>query len=544
MIKKCISKGWKFTDFKSGFVDVDLPHDYAIKQKRSPDAPTGANNGYFPDAPAEYSKFLNFDKSKHYILDIDGAYMCTKIQLNHDYIATHPYGYTPFLADLTPYIVPNVANSLSIQTCPPPLSTRWYSGNGIYRDVSLWEGGDIRIEPWDMFISTPAADKKTATISLKFRISSDKTADINVCFKILCNDNSIKNDEISLSVKGNSKAEFEHTIELENPLLWDVENPNLYTLKTEIFKDNNLLDTSVNSFGIRTISADAKNGLLLNGEPLKLRGGCIHHDHGGLGAAAFPAAEERKIRLLKESGFNAVRTAHNPPSLALLEACDRLGVIVMDEAFDCWNKSKNINDYNLFFEDWCLRDISYMVLRDRNHPCVISYSIGNEIGEIDGTSNAEKWSELLASEIRKYDDTRFVTSGIQKDFAIHNPQETDPDDYKDYIMRTYGKSDPIDVNARTKGYEKPLDIVGCNYYYNNYLTEHECYPDRVIWGSETHAITFYDSWKLTKENAFIIGDFTWTAIDNLGEAGTGRSIWERDGVIKGISLAEYPWRSC
>ena len=471
---------------------------HAIKQKRSPDAPTGANNGYFPDAPAEYSKFLNFDKSKHYILDIDGAYMCTKIQLNHDYIAKHPYGYTPFLADLTPYIVPNIANSLSIQTCPPLLSTRWYSGNGIYRDVFLWEGGDIRIEPWDMFISTPIADKKKATIRLKFRISSDKTADINVRFKILYNDKSVRSDEISLSVNKNSKAEFEHTIELENPLLWDVENPNLYTLKTEIFKDNNLLDTSVNSFGIRTISADAKNGLLINGEPLKLRGGCIHHDHGGLGAAAFPAAEERKIRLLKESGFNAVRPAHNPPSLALLEACDRLGVIVMDEAFDCWNKGKNINDYNLFFEDWCLRDISYMVLRDRNHPCVISYSIGNEIGEIDGTSDAEKWSELLASEIRKYDDTRFVTSGIQKDFAIHNPQETDPDDYKDYIMRTYGKSDPIDINARTKGYEKPLDIVGCNYYYNNYLIEHECYPDRVIWGSETHAITFYDSWSSQK----------------------------------------------
>lgn len=544
MIKRCISKNWKFLNSEEGYIDIDLPHDYAISKERSPDVPGGRSNGFYPDSWAKYVKYLNFDQPLHYILDIDGAYMCTQIYLNENYIASHPYGYTPFLVDLTPYILLDHTNKLQIITNPLPQSTRWYSGNGIYRDVFMWAGGDIRIEPWDLFISTRNADEKAAKISLKFNVSSDKTADIRVRFEVFYNDESVKTEEIYMSVKEDRKAEREHVIEIENPLLWSIENPTLYTLKTEIFENDKLSDTSFNNFGIRTIYADAKKGLLLNGKPLKLRGGCIHHDQGVLGAMAFPAAEERKIRLLKEAGFNAVRIAHNPPSLALLEACDRIGMIVMDEAFDCWNKFKSPNDYNLFFEDWCFRDISYMVQRDRNHPCVLSYSIGNEVFEIDGTSGAARWSEALSSEIRKYDDTRFVTSGIQKTFASRKPEEIDPDDYKDYVNRKHGHSDVKQTNAATEGYEKPLDIVGCNYYYEKYLLEHECYPERVIWGSETHAINFYDSWKLVKENAFIIGDFTWTAIDNMGEVGTGRSLWARDGVINGISVAEYPWRTC
>lgn len=544
MIKQCISKEWKFLNSEKGYMDIDLPHDYAIGKKRSPDVAGGASNGFYPDSGAKYVKYLTFDKASHYILDIDGAYMCTQIFLNENYIASHPYGYTPFLVELTPYVLRNHTNKLQITTNPLPNSTRWYSGNGIYRDVFLWEGGDIRIEPWDMFISTLDGDEKTGKIKLKFYVSSDKTADISVRFEILYNDKSVKTEEIYMSVEENGKTEQEHIIAIENPLLWSVETPTLYTLKTEIFEKDQLLDTSFNTFGIRTIYADAKKGLLFNGKPLKLRGGCIHHDHGVLGAMAFPAAEERKIRLLKEAGFNAVRIAHNPPSLALLEACDRMGMIVMDEAFDCWNKGKTTNDYHLFFEDWCLRDISYMVQRDRNHPCVISYSIGNEIGEIDGTSNAAKWSEMLSSEIRKYDDTRFVTSGICKNFAIRKPEGIDPDDYKDYVNRKHGHTDAKQINTAAEGYEKPLDIVGCNYYYENYPIEHACYPERVIWGSETHAIHFYDSWKLVKENAFIIGDFTWTAMDNMGEVGTGRSMWARDGFIHWISLAGYPWRTC
>lgn len=543
LIKRCISKNWKFSDSRKEYIDIDLPHDYAIGKKRSADGSGWEGNGYYPDSKAEYVKYLSFDKPAHYILDIDGAYMCSQIFMNENYIASHPYGYTPFLVELTPYIIEKT-NKISITTNPIPRSSRWYSGNGIYRDVFLWEGGDVRIEPWDMFISTLEANEKEAKIKLGFDINSDKTTDVVVRFEISFNNEIKKTESINVSVKEGVKSAQEHIIEIENPDMWSNENPALYTLKTEIFENNKLLDTSFNDFGIRTIFADAKNGLLLNGKPLKLRGGCIHHDHGVLGAMAFPAAEERKIRLLKESGFNAVRIAHNPPSLALLEICDRMGMIVMDEAFDCWNKGKTENDYHLFFEDWCLRDISYMVKRDRNHPCVFSYSIGNEILEIDGTSNMAKWSETLSEEIRKYDNTRFVTSGIQKVFAAHQPKPDAPDDYKEYIKARFAHPDMDSISKATVPYEEPLDIVGCNYYYEHYLAEHERYPDRVIWGSETHAVTFYDSWKLVRENNYIIGDFNWTAIDNMGEVGAGRSCWARDGLITGLTLGNYPWRNC
>lgn len=544
MIKTCISKDWKFRIGRDPYIDIDLPHDYAISQKRSAEGNGDAANGFFPNKVGRYVKYLSFDEKKHYILNLDGSYMCTQILFNENHLGMHPHGYTPYLVDLTEYVMTDCTNKLVVITNPMVNSTRWYSGSGIYRDVFLWEGGDIRIEPWDMFVSTIAADENEAQLKLKYTVTSDKDADIRVCFSMIYGDATVKTDEEILKVKAGEKLEQEHIVAVENPRLWDLENPNMYTLKTEIYEGEQLMDTSMDDFGIRTISADAENGLLLNGKAIKLRGGCIHHDHGVLGAAAFPAAEERKLRLLKEAGFNSVRTAHNPPSSVLMECCDKMGIIVMDEAFDSWNKNKCTNDYSLFFSDWCLRDISYMVKRDRRHPSVFSYSIGNEILEIDGTSKAAEWSKILCDEIRKYDNTRLVTSGIQKGFTRKRAEDVDPEDYKAYMKEKHSLPEPADINRVTAGYEEPLDIVGVNYYYQNYEFEHECYPDRVFWGSETHAVDFYDSWQLVKNNNHILGDYNWTAYDNLGEVGTGRSLWARDGIIHGISLAEYPWRSC
>lgn len=546
MIKKCISKGWKFKCENGEYIDIDLPHDYAVSTERLPDLPGDKNGGFYQNEKGRYVKYLTFNEDKHYILNIDGAYMCSSVFLNENHLANHPYGYTPYLVDLTESIRLNGTNKLVITTDPINHSSRWYSGTGLYRDVFLWEGGEVRIEPWDMFISTVKIEEDNAQIKLKYTVSADKSTDIKVCFSIISDEKLLKSEEISMSVSEKSKEEREYIMNIDNPILWDLDNTHLYTLKTEIFEKDVLLDTSYNEFGMRTIYADAESGLLLNGKPIKLRGGCIHHDHGVLGAAAFPAAEIRKIRLLKEAGFNAVRTAHNPPSLALLEACDRLGMVVMDEAFDEWNKEKCV--YHLWFEEWCKRDIACMVMRERNHPCVFSYSIGNEILEIDGTSNAAEWSKLLVAEIKKYDDTRFATSGIQKGFSRIHSEEIDPSDYAEFLNKKYENLDfrakALLTNKITAGYEAPLDIVGCNYYYESYLIEHECYPERVIWGSETHAIHFYDSWSLTKNNNYILGDFTWTAYDNMGEVGAGRTLWARDGEIKGLSIADYPWRCC
>lgn len=546
MIKRCISKGWKFADFSitgMSYSDVDLPHDYSINKPRNPSG--DMLNGYFPVTNGQYLKYLKLDGKKHYILDVDGAYSCAEVSFNEELLFLHPHGYTPFLVDLTDYVIPEIENKIKITTNPLPHSTRWYHGCGLYRDVFLWEGGEVRIEPWDMFIYSENVSAGSADVALKFTVSSDLDAPVSVKFEISKKDGDVvARDEISLSA-AKGKSELCHVITLNNPLLWDVDNPNLYTLKAEIYMGGELLDITLSDFGVRSFTADAKNGLRLNGKPMKLRGGCIHHDHGALGAAAYPAAEERKIRKLKEAGFNSVRIAHNPPSLALLEACDRLGMIVQDEAFDIWNKRKLdvTADYHLFFKEWWDRDISYMVKRDRNHPSVMSYSIGNEIYEIDGTSEGAKWARKLSDEIRKYDGTKFVTAAVQKiTLANYKPDDIDPEEYRRYMEERFGAKDQHRINEATRAFEAPLDIIGFNYHHDFLDVFHKDNPEKVVWGSENWALMIYRDWQNVLNNSYMIGDFTWTAIDNLGEVGHGASWWERDKDT--FQKEAYPWRTC
>ena len=547
MLKKCISKNWKYSDFpviSETYKDIDLPHDAAIGRPRNKDLDN--LNAYFQLVNGKYVKYLNFEQGRHYILDIDGAYSCAEVTLNEQLLFLHPHGYTPILVDLTYSAIPEIDNKLVITTNPLKYSTRWYHGSGIYRDVFMWEGGDVRIEPWDIFISTCDVSSEGAKVVIKYTVSSDLDAKVNVSFELGRKDEKATAfEEVTLDVRKSEKKEFEHVINISAPALWDIDNPNLYTLTTKIYCNNELTDTSVNDFGIRSVYADAKVGLLLNGKQIKLRGGCVHHDHGVLGACAFPAAEERKIRLLKAAGFNAVRISHNPPSLALLEVCDRLGMLVMDEAFDIWNKRKLAvtADYHIFFKEWWDRDISYMVMRDRNHPCVISYSIGNEIYEIDGTSEAYEWSRKLSDEIRKYDDTRFVTSAIQKiTLANFRPEYIDPESYSTYMKNKCGNGDQKEINKITEGFEAPLDIIGFNYHHQHYDLFHEKYPDKVIWGSENWTKNIYDDWQDIVNNNYVLGDFTWTAIDNLGEVGHGAGYWESEAET--FNRCDFPWLTC
>ncbi|MBE6612780.1 MAG: glycoside hydrolase family 2 protein [Ruminococcaceae bacterium] len=517
MKKICISKGWDLEapNFKG---KVDLPNDYTVTLPRSANAAGGASNGYFQGGNGTYVKYVNIDKTpRHYILDIDGAYMCATVKCNGYQMVMHPHGYAPILVDLTKRLKFGEDNQLVVITEGLQCSTRWYSGAGVYRDVFLWEGGDVRLEPWDVFVTTPTLD----TVNAAYEIAADRDASVMLTAQIFDGDALVASAETAVSVKSGEKTAASLTFTVNDAKTWDTEHPNLYTIRTTLTENGAELDADERIFGIRTISADAKNGLLLNGKLIKLRGGCIHHDHGVLGAADFPAACRRKLTRLKNAGFNALRIAHNPPSEQLLEMCDELGIIVMDEAFDCWRQNKGGQfNYHKWFDGWWDKDIAAMVKRDRSHPSVISYSIGNEIPESYGATDGDEWSERLAAEIRKYDDTRLVTSA------------------------TYQMGDGATWAKRTEGYWKPLDICGYNYLYPRYESDHELYPDRVIWGSETHAIDFYDSWNKVLRYPYVLGDFTWTAYDNLGEAGTGRALWARDGVIKGISCAPYPYRTC
>ncbi len=542
--KICISKGWKlYAPGIDGGQTVDLPNDYAISQPRTADAPGGSSNGYYQGGVGRYVRYFKPETETHRILDIDGAYMLAEVSLNGHVLAMHPHGYTPFLVDLTEHQWVGCTNKLEIRTAAVQPSTRWYSGAGLYRDVFLWEGGRVRVEPRDVFVSTVRLADGDAMVKISYRITADITGTVTLRSIIPGK----LDDSRSVCVRAGEKTAVEFTFCMKDARLWSTEDPFLYSLHTEITADGDLLDEADTEFGVRTISFDAKNGFCLNGKSMKLRGGCIHHDHGVLGAAAFPAAEERKVARLKAVGFNALRISHNPPSLALLQVCDRMGILVMDEAFDMWGVQKTNYDYHLWFRDWCLRDIAYMVLRDRNHPCVISYSIGNEIAEAGGFSDGYAISRMLADEVRRYDTTRPVTSAQYGFFLRY--EDDDPEEYRARLIEPYADDargcDPACSWAdRVEQYDAPLDIVGYNYLYHRYEADHERYPDRVIWGSETQALFFYRSWQGVMNNAHVIGDFTWTAYDNMGEVGGGRGVWSSEGKVEGLSLADYPWRTC
>ncbi len=518
MQKRCISRDWLLAaPGMDGKKAVHLPNDYTVTLPRDKDAAGGASNGFFPGGDGTYEKTLTIGSKAHRILWIDGGYMCTEISLNGEKLAEHPHGYTPFLVELTEGLTEG-DNLLSITTHGNQCSTRWYAGAGLYRDVFLWEGGDIRMEPWDVFISTPTLD----SVHAAYEITADRAAAVVLRCEILDKAGTVvavKTTPVNVFTEGKTAVAVDFT--LPNARAWDIGDPYLYSMRSTILENGAVLDTDVSRFGIRTVTADAVNGLQINGKTVKLRGGCIHHDHAILGAADVETACRRKLTKLQEAGFNALRIAHNPPSEQLMNMCDEMGIIVMDEAFDCWHRHKGGSEnYHKYFDEWWERDIAYMVKRDRRHPCVIAFSTGNEIPESVGCPEGDALSALLSAKIRALDPTRLVTSCTYQ-MAGEQPWE-----------------------YRTEKYFEPCDICGYNYLYPRYEHDHKLFPNRVIWGSETHAIHFYDSWNTVLRLPYAIGDFTWTAYDNLGEAGTGRYAWERDEVIKGISLAAYPWRSC
>lgn len=527
-----------------GISAVDLPHDYSITRPRDARVPGGKGGGFFPGGIGTYVKYLDLTEDTRYLLDIDGAYMCASVRLENQQLIMHPHGYTPLLVDLTDTRSRERVSRLEIITNALTESTRWYTGAGLYREVSLWTGGDTetgtRLEPWDVFIKTP----DLSTVCAQADVSSEKGGAVTVVCEVFDEDGAfVARAEENAVLSAGEKTRVNVKMTLENAKAWDSEHPYLYRARTTVKSADRALDTDERSFGVRTVKAVPGQGLLLNGQPVKLRGGCIHHDHAALGAADHEAACRRKLTILKNSGFNALRIAHNPPSTRLMEMCDRMGIFVMDEAFDCWNRLKGgATNYHLWFADWWERDLDAMVLRDRSHPSVIAYSLGNEIPESDGLSDGAVWTEKMAACVRALDDTRPVTSATYRISACAGAM--DPPEIRKEFEQKYGTG--IETwKDRTESYFAPLDMAGYNYMFLHYEEDHERFPDRVIWGSETHTLNFYSSWEKVMKYPYLVGDFTWTAYDNLGEVGTGRSMWARDGVMTpGAMVADYPWRAC
>lgn len=536
MKKTPINHGWSFTfgDLEWFYdkqpIPVDLPHDFIVGLPRKADNPGRSGHGYFGDGRGEYTRILEVTKEQQegacYLM-IDGAYMNAEVYLDRDQLAYHPYGYTPFLVDLTGRLQQGKKHTLKIITQARQPATRWYSGGGLFREVSLLTGPPEHVLPWQVFAWTVHASEERAQVNVSLELDAKLLGKAKV--RLL----DAEGEEVLNREAPNAGQVFE--LLLYKPHLWDVDDPYLYTLEVSLASG----DRHSQPLGIRKIELDSKEGFRLNGRPMKLKGGCLHHDNGPLGSASFPAAEERRVRLLKSVGYNALRTSHNPPSQALLDVCDRLGMLVMTESFDTWVDGKVALDYHLYFHDWWERDTTAMVLSARNHPCIFSYSIGNEISERDGHGDGPAWARKQAQLVRSLDPTRPVTSALN---GFNAPEEHAP------FLPTIGdgfvrKSRMLMENdyfgEHSKLFVDELDFAGYNYLWVRYAHDRERFPDRVIMGTETLASCTWESWQATLDNCNIAGDFIWTCWDYLGEAGIGRVMRPQDEDKR--FGAAHPW---
>lgn len=455
--------GWQFTR-EGKTVTVNLPHDWDIYEAPNPaTGATGTGGGWYPGGKGEYRKTFKTPDADVVKLYFEGVYQKAEVFVNGQKAGQHAYGYTPFTVDITPYL--NKASNLNevvvkVNNSEQP-NCRWYSGSGIYRHVWLQTKRKQYIDEWSVSVATPDIH----TVNIKAEVV----------------------------MADGSRKPIEKTLHVEQPHLWSPDDPYLYT--TTIEAEGDVLPVT---YGIRTIEYSAEKGFVLNGKPILINGACVHHDDGVLGAMAFDAAEIRKVKLMKEAGFNLIRTSHNPTTRAFLDACDSLGMLVIDEAFDGWRTQKTPYDYSTLIDSCYRADIQAMVKRDRNHPSVICWSIGNEVIErkdIRVITTARQLKQAILEE----DQTRPVTEALcswDSDWEIYDP------------------------------HAEVLDVVGYNYMIHKHASDHQRDPRRVMWQTESFPRDAFKNWALTHDHPYIIGDIVWTGLDYLGESGIGRYYYE------------------
>lgn len=542
------NQGWLFhkLDSNRAAKEVNLPHDAMIHEQRDPKCKNGNNTGWHPGGKYLYEKHFRVPAEyRHKIVSIEfeGVYRNAEVVLNGITVGKHVFGYTGFYVKLEnlDYEGENILQ-VYVDNSEEP-NSRWYTGSGIYREVYLHVGNKTHIE---------AEGVKINTVTIN-------PAVIEVC--TAANGGQIKIDILDdngICVAAGTGTPVQITIPQAN--LWSGDSPYLYTARVQLIEDGEPVDVEAVRFGIRNISYSAGTGLCINGKETKLRGTCIHHDNGILGACAFREAEYRKIRILKEAGFNAIRSAHNPCSKATLDACDEYGVYVMDEAFDQWFIPKNKYDYARDFDKCHESDLRAMVEKDYNHPSVIMYSIGNEISETQQARGIELTRQMTEL-VRSLDPARPVTCGINlflnglvsKGLGVYKEDggsmlEMVDDDqsgkmkglagsaFFNYLMEHLGAIKNFVSRAgfadkATRDAFAYLDICGYNYGTARYKIDGKKYPERIIVGSETYPPDIYDNWKMVMEYSHIIGDFMWVAWDYLGESGVGIWSYEKTGGV-------------
>ncbi len=530
---------------------VTLPHDAMRDMERTPDAPSGAASGYSPSAAWTYLKRFDVPalwSGAWVALEIDGAASRSLVYVNGALVASRPNGYARFVVEIGPHLRYGAANELRIEVRTHK-DSRWYSGAGLYRGVRLIVAGAVHIAPDGVRVSTPDVDDELAAVEVSSRIANETRLVRTVRVATVLVDPSgeaVGREESPLTLLPGQTMVLRQRMFVRNPRRWSVEQPELHTAHVSVTDGAVELDGQAIDFGIRTLQVDPLRGLRINGATVKLRGTCVHHDNGPLGAVSLPRAEERRMQRLKDAGFNAIRTAHNPASQALLDACDRVGMLVMNEAFDMWEHEKSEHDYARDFTEWWERDVDAMVDGSFNHPSVVMYSIGNEIIELGSPSGAVL-NRRIAEKVRACDPTRPVTNGLNTFLMVDAGPIIEAAGGLNMVMGGDASNifDRIaaspEVSAAVEEIATPLDITGYNYAESRYAMDAVSHPNRVVVGSETFPTTIAANWREVMRHPHVLGDFTWTGWDYLGEAGIGGAAYDEDEGGSRSFAREFPY---
>lgn len=557
MIKQNFNSGWFYREVQHAHIiaeaeqhPVVLPHDPIISKPRDPNSRAKGHSGYRNGSEFIYDKdfYIPDDKAKVYVLEFEGLSDHALVYVNSEYVGKCHNCYTNYKFDISQHLKYGDENHVRVVTCSAAMpSSRWYIGGGIYRDVNLYSGDLLHIDTDGIKFTTEELDKDLSVVRIDTTVvnSGHLPQTAWIITEIFSPDGTlVAHDSAPVTPYGNDKVTLRQRLCIANPLAWSADSPSLYRIHSTLKVDDHILEEIAQEIGIRKLALDPIRGLRVNGQSVKLRGACIHHNNGFLGIATYESFEERRVMLLKSAGFNAIRSSHNPMSKAMLRACDRLGMYVMDEGFDQWNKPKVAYDYSLNFAEGWEYDVEAMVEKDYNHPCVVMYSIGNEIKELFDRDSTHL-SRIMADKVRSLDPTRYVTNCVNGWLCVYEEVESLAFEQ----MKAEGKK-PVDINDAMNSMTRndmrnllsrsprmgdylnepaaALDILGLNYMTDRYAIDHELHPNRIIVGSETFPRDIAYNWKTIMCYPNVLGDFTWTGLEYLGEVGIVRPMYGKN----------------
>lgn len=564
MLKSNFNQNWKFVKgcipslmtlkmYGKEADDISLPHDAMIHETPCETTKNGGATGFYPGGIYTYFKtFVAPEewKDKTVTLEFEGVYEKAMVYLNGALITTNSYGYSNFYASLDRYLQYGQENELKVVADnSAEQNSRWYTGSGIYRNVNLFVGELIQIPVDGVHATTINVEKDFAVVEFVTTVVNQtrKKEKLQVQIEMSDEDGNVIRGVTHLTAFGNSENQIRQEIVIKNPKLWNCDTPHLYKCQVSIFSEKKVWDTNEFLYGIRRITLDSVYGLRINGESVKLRGTCVHHDNGILGAATYREAEYRKCKLLKQAGFNSVRSAHHPAAKDFLDACDKYGILVMDELCDMWTIHKNDHDYAFSFLNEWKNIVDKMIQKDYNHPSVIMYSIGNEIQEV-GTERGAEINRTICNYIKEKDRTRYTTNGINglnaagakmypimQDLAPLFKKDAENSETNDssgsnainsFMQLMEGEvgdafaKHPLMTEVLQESCEA-MDIIGLNYLTGRHLLDTELYPNKCVLGTETFPADIARLWSVVKKSNQVLGDFTWSGYDYLGEAGCG-----------------------